>query len=230
MQMRWLLGLLVCSSAVGAQTEDMPHMRMTTRTAPAPGDSARAAAVVTAARSALVQYADYHRALADGFKIFLPRVPQPVYHFSKRRYGIEAMFHFDPSKPTSLLYERTGDSTYRLVGAMYTAPRWFSLAQLNERVPLSVAQWHEHTNWCLPPRGARNRILERGSDGRPLFGPNGSIATEAACQAAGGRFIPQLLGWMVHVHPMATDPAGVWGAEDMKDMHMAGMSGPHGSE
>jgi hypothetical protein len=228
--MRWLVGLLVCSSAVGAQTEDMPHMRMTTRTAPAPGDSAKAAAVVVAARSALVQYADYHRALADGFKIFLPRVPQPVYHFSNRRYGIEAIFHFDPSKPTSLLYERTGDSTYRLVGAMYTAPRWFSLAQLNERVPLSVAQWHEHTNWCLPPRGARNRILERGSDGRPLFGPNGSIATESACQAAGGRFFPQLLGWMVHVHPMAGDPGAVWGAEDMKDMHMAGMSGTHGSE
>jgi hypothetical protein len=229
----WLVGLMVYGGALGAQTaqvgqtEDMPHMRMTVRTAPAPGDSAKAAAVVAAARTALDQYADYHRALADGFTIFLPRVRQPVYHFSNRKYAIESIFHFDPAKPTSLLYERTGDSTYRLVGAMYTAPRWFSLARLNDRVPLSVAQWHEHINWCLPPRSARNRILERGSDGRPLFGPKGSITTEAACQAAGGRFFPQLFGWMVHVHPTASDPAAVWGAEDMKDMHMAGMSAMH---
>jgi hypothetical protein len=224
MQTRWLLSLMVCGSALGAQTEDMPHMRMTVRTTPTAADSAKAAEIVAAARASLAPYMDYHRALADGFRIFAPNVPQHVYHFTSRSRAIEATFHFDPSKPTSLLYERTGDSTYRLVGAMYTAPRWYSLAQLNARVPLSVAQWHQHTNWCLPPRDARNRIHQRGSDGRPLFGAFGSITTEAACQAAGGRFHPQLFGWMVHVHPMAADPSAVWGAEDMAhmgDMHMA---------
>ncbi|HWZ58381.1 MAG TPA: hypothetical protein VNW46_05335 [Gemmatimonadaceae bacterium] len=224
-----VLCVLACATAapVAAQTEDMPHMRMTTRTPPAPGDSARATAVAAAARASLAQYADYHQALADGFHIFAPNVRQRVYHFTSSRRALEARFHFDPAKPTSLLYERTGDSTYRLVGAMYTAPQGSSLADLNARVPLSIAQWHLHTNWCLPPRDAGNRTQKRGSDGRPLFGPQGSITTEAACRAAGGRFHPQLFGWMVHVHPLATDPADMWGAEDMTHMSMPGMSGTH---
>jgi hypothetical protein len=213
----------VLAASASAQTEDMPHMRMTVRTAPVAGDSARAAAVAAAARASLAPYADYHRALADGFRIFAPNVRQRVYHFSSWRRAALAAVHFDPAQPTSLLYERTGDSTYRLVGAMYTAPRRSSLAELNARVPVSVAQWHLHTNWCLPPRdSAGNRLRERGSDGRPLFGAQGSITTEAACRAAGGRFHPQLFGWMVHVHPLASDPAELWGPEDMS--HMSGMS------
>ena len=220
-----LLGLLACSSAAGAQTQDMPHMRMTVRTTPAPGDSARAAAVAAAARASLAPYTDYHQALADGFRIFAPNVRQHVYHFSSWRRALEARVHFDPTKPTSLLYERTGDSTYKLVGAMYTAPRGASLADLNARVPLSVAQWHLHTNLCLPPRDAGNRLQQQGSQGQPQFGLRGSITTEAACRAAGGRFFPQVFGWMVHVHPTAADPADVWGAEDMS--HMSGMSEMH---
>ena len=224
------LAVLFCEGAAGAanaQTEDMPHMRMTVRTSPAPGDSARAATVAAAARTALAPYADYHKALADGYRIFAPNVRQKVYHFSSWRRGALAAFRFDPSRPTSLLYARTGDSTYTLVGAMYTAPRRATLADLNARVPLSIAQWHLHTNWCVPPREAWNGIRQAGSQAgsderRRLFGAWGSITTEAACRAAGGTFHAQIFGWMVHVHPMATDPADVWGAEDMS--HMAGMA------
>lgn len=228
MQIQWVLPLvaLTACSPAGGQTMDMPHMRMTVKTAPSAGDSARAAAVAAAARASMVRYADYHQALADGFRIFAPNVPQHVYHFTSRSRALEATLRFDPAKPTSLLYEKTGDSTYRLIGAMYTAPRWFSVAQLDSRVPVSIAQWHLHTNWCLPPRDARNRLQERGSDGRPLFGPRGSITTEDACRAAGGMFRAQLFGWMVHVHPDAVNPADVWGAEDMThmdDMHMGDM-------
>lgn len=115
-----------------------------------------------------------------------------------------------------MLYERTGDSTYRLVGAIYTAPRRASLEQLNARVPLSVAQWHVHTNWCLPPHpGKMTSYTARGPDGKPLFGVRGTITTRAACEAAGGRFIPQVFGWMLHIYPFATDPAQIWAG----DMH-----------
>lgn len=235
MQIRWLaplLGAVATSAVVRAQTappgtEDMPHMRMTVLEKPQPGDSARAAEIVAAARASLVPYEDYHHALADGFHIFAPNVKQPVYHFTSRNRAILAQFHFDPAKPTSLLYEKTSDSTYRLVGAMYTAPRGASPADLNARIPLSVAQWHLHTNLCFPRLGQRNRLTERGSDGRPLFGLNGSISTEAACTAAGGRFIPQIFNWMVHIHPMATDPSAVWGAEDMDNEHMSDMHMNH---
>src|SRR2546428_6933916 len=44
---------------------------------------------------------------------------------------------------------------FELVGAMYTAPARTSDDDLDRRIPLSVARWHEHVNWCLPPHGAR---------------------------------------------------------------------------
>jgi hypothetical protein len=54
-----------------------------------------------------------------------------------------------------------------------------------------------------------------------VFGPRSPIATQAACDAVGGRFFPRLFGWMVHVNAFAgTDPAVVWGGEG-HDEHMA---------
>jgi|GEM_PF-6440648 hypothetical protein len=37
------------------------------------------------------------------------------------------------------------------------------------------------------------------ADGR--FGFEGEIASAMRCAAAGGHFIPQAFGWMVHVYP-----------------------------
>jgi hypothetical protein len=31
----------------------------------------------------------------------------------------------------------------------------------------------------------------------------GSISTQETCDAAGGRFYPQIFGWMVHVYPFS---------------------------
>ena len=36
-------------------------------------------------------------------------------------------------------------------------------------------------------------------EGEPVFGPRSPIATAEACDAVGGRFVPRLFGWMVHV-------------------------------
>ena len=38
---------------------------------------------MAAAKTAMAPYEDYHKALADGYQIFLPNVPQPQYHFTK---------------------------------------------------------------------------------------------------------------------------------------------------
>ena len=185
------------------------HMRMTPDRALQPGDQARADSIVAELKVALKRYADYHVALADGFTIFAPKVPQKVYHFSNFHSAIYSAFTFDPKSPTSLLYRKTADG-YELVGAMYTAPRGATMDDLNARVPLSVAHWHVHVNLCVPPRGESKRWMET-ENGKPLFGPKGSISTQADCDAVGGRFIPQLFGWMVHVNPYEKNPQLVWG-------------------
>ena len=74
------------------------------------------------------KYQDYKVALAAGFKIFLPDVPQKQYHFTNYRYAWEARNHFDALQPTSLLYEKDGDG-YKLVGVMYTAKKNASRAR-----------------------------------------------------------------------------------------------------
>ena len=173
------------------------HMTMTPPRPPAPGDSARAAQIVTTLRGAIAKYRDVNVALADGYKPFLPNVPQDVYHFTKRGNGIKAAFAFDAARPTSLLYKKT-TTGYALVGAMYTAPYRSSLDQLNARVPLSMYPWHLHTNLCIPPRTTPD-AWHAEQNGKPLFGPKGTITTKAACDTAGGTFLPHLFGWMVHV-------------------------------
>ena len=45
------------------------------------------------------------------------------------------------------------------------------------------------------------------------FEPNNSILTEAECDQANGRFVPQLFGWMLHVYPFAETPKKIWAHE-----------------
>jgi hypothetical protein len=167
------------------------------------GDQQRAAQVVDEAREVMQKYQDYHAALNDGFKIFLPNVPQKQYHFTNNWYGFEAAFRFNPEHPTSLLYDKTPDG-YKLAGVMYTAPAKASEEELNDRIPLSIAQWHQHVNFCFPPKDRNAEMWQKN----PKFGMAGSISTKEACEAAGGKFVPRVFGWMVHVYPNDKD---VWG-------------------
>jgi hypothetical protein len=200
-----------------------PHLLLTPRRPAQPGDSARADALVVALRGSLEKYRDVRNAEADGFRMFAPKLRrQRVYHYTDRRAAAVALVRFDPERPTSLLYRPRPDGTVELVGAMYTAPRWASLDDLDRRAPLSIARWHQHTNLCLPPRGEGERALEmRG--GRPVFGPASPIATRDACEAVGGRFRERALGWMVHVNAfLGEDRASIWG----ESHHHGAGSGP----
>jgi hypothetical protein len=189
------------------------HMRMTVLRPQTSADSARAESLVATMRRVLTRYRDVQVAEAEGFREFLPGVQQAVYHFTNWRWALAARFRFDPARPTSLLYRRGSDSGFALVGAMYTAPAGASEDELNRRVPLSVARWHEHINCCLPPRGAAERWRERRDD-QPVFGPHSPIATRAACDSVGGRFFPRIFGWMVHVNAFAgNDAATIWGMD-----------------
>ena len=173
---------------------DTAHMHMTSARPMSPSDQQRANEIVKELRVGIEKYRDYHVALNEGIQIFHPDIPQPEYHFTNYANGFEAAFTFNASRPTSLLYKKTATG-YELVGAMYTMPKRATEEQLNERVPLSIATWHLHTNLCMRPKGAR------GATDFTKFGLHGSIATQEACDAAGGKFYPVIFGWMVHVYP-----------------------------
>jgi hypothetical protein len=187
------------------------HMRMTPPWPLQAGDSARAESLVTAGRTALAKYADVRVAEASGFTMFAPKVKQRVYHYTRRLNALKARWSFDPAQPTSLLYAPQADGSVRLIGAMYTAPPDMSLEDLNRRIPLSIAQWHQHTSLCLPPDSSRRGAGDAMAIGTrdPRFGARGSIATEAECTAAGGEFRPRMFGWMVHVNLFEPD-AQLW--------------------
>jgi hypothetical protein len=178
----------------GHHDEHNPHLRMTAMRPQTPEDAQRAAQITAQLRDGIAKYKDYRVALKDGYKIFLPSLPQPEYHFTNYVNGFLEAFTFDPARPTSLLYKKTA-TAYELVGAMYTMPKGATEDQLDKRIPLSVATWHLHTNLCMPARDQR-----RNADWTK-FGLRGSIATQEACDAAGGRFHPVIFGWMVHVYP-----------------------------
>ncbi len=179
------------------------HLKYTPEREPSAEDRQRAEDLLRTLRAALERYKDYRVAIGDGYQPFLPNLPLPEHHFTNYRLGFEAAFRFNPARPTSLLYKRVGDG-WELVGAMYTAPQRFTSEQLDERVPLSIARWHQHVNICLPQPGQGPRA------DWTKFGPQGSIATREACDAQGGRFFPVLFGWMVHVYPWAETPELVW--------------------
>lgn len=201
------------AAGVAPEVMDMGrHMKMTTARAARPGDEARAAEVAARARQAVEKYQDYRAALRDGYEILLPHVPQKMYHFNNVAYYVEAERRFNVEHPTSLLYEKAG-AGYRLIGVMYTAPASLTEDELDSRIPLSVAAWHQHVNVCLPEGDPLRNLLGVG----PRFGLDGSISTEGECREAGGRFYPRLFGWMVHLYPYEQTAREMWSVE--RQMH-----------
>jgi hypothetical protein len=201
--------------AEGGMSHMDGHMYMTVLRPVKDGDRRKAEALVQSAKAAMAPYQDYRKALADGYEIFLPNIPQPQYHFTKHEYGREARWRFDPDKPTSLLYTKTADGGYRLVGAMYTDRVDATEEELNARIPLSIARWHQHINFCKAPPGQKAGYFGP----RAKFGLLGSITTKEDCEAAGGEFYPHIFGWMVHVYPYETDPKKIWSTNDDEEGH-----------
>jgi hypothetical protein len=140
-------------TAPDIQTTTRDHMQMTLHAPQQPGDSARADAIVAAARKVMAQYPTVEAAENAGFKKFLPKIPLPIEHYTNRSYAVEAYIgEFDPMHPTSLIFKRSGD-TLQIVGVMYTASNSADREVLDSRVPLSYGTWHRHVDFCKAPAG-----------------------------------------------------------------------------
>ena len=207
--LKWISGS-TNETTVPTMTMDR-HMQMSLKAQRRPGDQGRADRIVAEARLALEHYADVGTAERDGYRAFAPtgRMGEEV-HYSSIKYGGMENDHPDWSQPGSLLYRRTPQGM-KIVGVMMTAPNQAGPAELDARAPLSIATWHRHVNLCGEPKNTPKEELVAP---RARFGFEGSIDSQAECQAAGGYWIPVAFGWMTHVYPNETG-AGLWGGEHM---------------
>jgi hypothetical protein len=187
----------------------MGHMQMSLKGEAAPGDAERANDILKVAAAVLSQYSDAKKAVHDGYRPFFPtgKIGEEI-HYTNYRYRRLEQQLIDYSRPGSILYKRTADGL-KAVGVMYTAPADATSRQLNAIVPLSVATWHRHVDFCGGPK-TLPFSEQLGPNAR--FGPQGSIHTEVACSAARGLWIPVVLNWMTHVYPNEQDK---WGGMDM---------------
>jgi hypothetical protein len=193
-------GESISASGIGASA----HLYTTVLRTDAAGDSQRAQEILDILRHSMAKYKDYRAAIADGYEPFMPKTDQHLYWFISGRNAYASAYEFNPGHPTCLLYKKSKGS-YELEGAVFTAPKAATESQLNDRVPLSVARWFEHVNLCAAPKHAA-----RQSADSKRFGVDGSIATKDACGAAGGRWVPQVFGWMVAVFPFQSSADAIW--------------------
>jgi hypothetical protein len=215
----------------GVLSDTSPQMRMGPTRMATTADSARAAAIVLAARAGLSQYVDVKVAERDGYYRNNPSLEeQPIYHYNRldRLQTINAAEQgaFDPTKPVSILYKKDDRGQLRLIGAMYAAGASAAPEELDALLPISMAQWHEHVNLCYPG-GPAVRYAPKKVDAGVVFFSKlfFSITSAKECETAGGRFVPIEGGWMAHVYMFAgsDDPTVIWGADDVGNMdaHMA---------
>ncbi|MGH9564079.1 MAG: hypothetical protein ACRD3S_21715 [Terracidiphilus sp.] len=196
--------LLAANQSISASGMDAnPHVYATVLRSGAPGDEQRAREILDILRHSMDKYKDSHAAIADGYAPFMPKSEQQFYWFISNRNAYASAYEFNPGHATALLYKKSKGS-YQLAGAVFTAPKAATESQLNDRIPLSVARWHEHVNLCVAPKHAA------GPADAKKFGLNGAIAAKDACEAAGGHWVPQVFGWMVTVFPFESSPTAIW--------------------
>ena len=206
-EMANMAGMSVMGESMAAMAN---HMCITPSRPVRPGDEERARQVVSQVRAAIEKYKDYKKAIADGYAQANPTVDQPQFHFTNDANAKLADSEFDPTRPTSLLYFRTPTQRFKLEGVMYTARPNASEDELNQRIPLSVARWHKHTNFCGAPENKTKEYF----GAHPKFGMFGSIHTREACEAEGGKFLPVVFTWMIHVFPYEQDMKDVFSMND----------------
>lgn len=203
-------------------SDSSPHMRMASTRVATVADSARAAALVVTARAALSRYVDVKLAESDGYFRNAPWLKdQPIYHYnSMRNFTAAGRGEFDVTKPVSLLYKKDDHGALRLVGAMYAtgAPE----AGLDAMLPVSMAHWHEHVNFCYPGRDANTVTMQKGIGAATVFLTElyFNITSASSCEAAGGHFVPVEFGWMAHVYMFADDPKAIWDADEIGNVEM----------
>ena len=188
------------------------HMQHTPPRPATIADSARANALLAEVRSAIARFRDVRIAQSEGYEQFAPQIQFQEYHFAKFNLHPDSIV-FDPRQPHSLLYARDSAGQFILTGAMYLVSGKTEETALDSMIPLGIGRWHKHINWCLPKPDEQSRWGER-KNGARIFGPYG-VETRKECEDENGTFRPDLAGWMIHVNAFESDPAVIWGGDQM---------------
>jgi len=186
------------------------HMKITSMQAQQPGDEEKVKAVIATAKAIVERYKDYKTAAADGYVMANPTVKQFQYHFMNKANGDAALTGFDPNKPSALLYIGTAHKDFTLEGVMYTADPQATEDELNKRIPISIARWHEHIDFCAAPADRTDEYFGKS----PKFGMFGSIKTKEGCDKARGQFLPTVFTWMIHVFPYEKEYKDIFSMND----------------
>jgi hypothetical protein len=196
-------GVARAGTAAAAPSPDDLHLKFTALRPQTPQCLQRGQQLIDTLKQSLTPYQhDIGAAEAAGYAGYYTDREMPMYHFASKWRAFKELVRFDPTQPTVLLYKKS-HSHFELIGVMYYAPGRYTEDELGQRVPLCLARWHRQVNVCLPPSGS-----EAGND--PRFDSDGTIATEAACNQAGGSWYPEIHGWMVEVYPFETAPNKIW--------------------
>jgi len=195
------------------------HMRAAPRRNATAADSTRARTIVRTLRDELAPFGDVAAAERAGYQRFMPWLEdQAVFHYNNLANAAAAADSFHAARPSSLLYRNDGGGRLVLVGVMYTAPSSATLDELDARLPLGIAHWHQHVDFCGPgPLSPEARqVPDSASLAKWL-----AIDTREACTAAGGLFVPRLFGWMAHVYAFDGDSdEQIWGGHGRDPMRM----------
>ena len=183
------------------------HMLMSPGRAVKPDDTARAMSLADKIRKAVEKYQDTTAAINAGYEHFVqPAIGEM--HFTN--YSVPVTSKFDAEKPVALLYRRQAGSI-KLAGAMYNLIG--TPSTLEAASPLSLVHWHKHINWCIPKPNEQARWYEKRR-GRFVFG-NFGTSSESECNRAGGVFIDDVGGWMVHAYVEGQAVGEIWGGTQM---------------
>lgn len=155
-----------------------------------------ASTTLTTTRAATGKYRDVNVARADGYIQVTQVVPGLGAHFIQPR--LMAAGKLDPERPDILLYDRTADGGFELVGVAWSLPK----KQGDDTAPTSpfgpLAVFHYHTDLCFGARAG---------------GPVVSATTASGCRAAGGIFVKET-PWMIHAWVFRPSPEGIFSHEN----------------
>jgi hypothetical protein len=118
-----------------------------------PEQAAAAAQLYSATKAAILQYEDWHKAWAAGYRPGGP-ANMPSTHWMNQAF-VDAGYVMDPRRPQGLVYANSKHGPV-LLGAMFQMKH---LGQFGPDPGGPLTAWHQHENICVTPLGLEFSLM-----------------------------------------------------------------------